>query len=68
VPQKIGSGLSNIQALCIEMRNYIAACVNNHNEITDTEESNHGSNDLAILLTYFLCVVCYLLFVIRALQ
>jgi len=32
----------------------IAARVNNYIEITGTEESNHGSNDLVILLTYFL--------------
>jgi len=36
------------------MCNYIAACINSHNEITGTEESNHGSNDMAILVTYFL--------------
>jgi len=53
-PLKIGSGLSSIQDLCIGMHNYIMAGVNNHNEITDTEESNHSSNDLVILLTYFL--------------
>jgi len=35
------------------MHNYIAARINNLNEITGTEESNHGSDDLAILLTYF---------------
>ena len=29
----------------------------NHNEITVTEESNHGGNALAILLTYFLRVI-----------
>ena len=52
--RKIGSDLSNSQGLCIGMRDYIAAHVNNHHEIIVTEESYHGSNDLAILLTYFL--------------
>ena len=41
------SGLATIclvykQDLCIGMCNYIAAHINNYNEITSTEESNHG--------------------------
>jgi len=47
------SSWSSIQDLCIGIHNYIAACVNNCNEITGTKESNHCSNDLTILLTYF---------------
>ena len=36
------------------MHNYIVASIDSYNEITGTEELNHGSNDLVILLTYFL--------------
>ena len=57
MPRKIGPGLSDIQDLCMGMHNYIAACVNCHNEITGTEESNHSGNDLTTLLTYSLQVI-----------
>jgi len=46
---KIGSGLSSLA--CIGMQKYIAIHVNN---ITNIEESDHGSNALVILLTFFL--------------
>ena len=37
--------------------NYIAARINNHNEIAVTEELNHSSYDLVILLTYCLWAI-----------
>ena len=33
------------------MRNYVAACVNNHNEITGTEESNYVAVDFTDLFS-----------------
>ena len=54
MPWKVGSGLSSIQDVWLGMCNYIAAHVNNHNEITSIEEPDYNLIALMILLAYFL--------------